>query len=233
MAKKYTYILTLLAWIISTLVSAQEIQTQNPDNEKIRGSRFIPYPSYPGSPLLNDKFLIGEIEFTDGTRHENIIMNYGAYRDELIYYNTAISTQIVIDKKSLNGFSFIDKKGVKRTFRKLFFKGSFQGDCFFELLSEGEISLLTYRKVNLEACDTYYSKSGMAYQPSYTHYFYAPKTGFKPVNISKNSLLSMFSKTNQKLIRKTLRKNGIYISDEPSFVNAWNLIRDDGIQPEF
>jgi hypothetical protein len=219
--------------LISTLVAAQEIQNQDSEHEKIRGARFIAYPSHPGSPFLNDKFLVGEVEFTDGSIQDNIILNYGAYRDELIYYNTAISTQIVIDKKSLNGFSFVDKKGGKRTFRKLYFKGSFKGDCFFEILSKGEISLLAYRKVNLEASDTYYSKTGMAYQPAYTYYLYSPEKGFTAINISKNSLLSLFSKTNQKLIRKTLRKNGVYISDEPGFIKAWELIRDYGIHPEY
>jgi hypothetical protein len=214
-------------------VAAQEIQIQDSDNEKIRGTRFIPYPTYSGSPFLNDKFIAGEIEFNDGTRQANIILNYGMYRDELIYYNAAISTQIVIDKRSLNGFSFTDKKGKTRTFRKLFYNGSFQGDCFFELLSEGKISLLAYRKVNLETCDTYNSKTGMSYQQSFTYFLYSPEKGYAPVNLTRNSLLSKFSKTNQKLIRKTLRKNGVYISDETSFVQAWNLIVENNIPVEF
>jgi hypothetical protein len=100
-------------------------------------------------------------------------------------------------------------------------------------LSEGKISLLAYRKVNLETCDTYNSKTGMSYQQSFTYFLYSPEKGYAPVNLTRNSLLSKFSKTNQKLIRKTLRKNGVYISDETSFVQAWNLIVENNIPVEF
>ena len=233
MAKIILYLVYLLCLCAAASVRAQETLPKSLDIEKIRGSRFIPYPNYPGAPFLNNKFLVGEIEFLDGTKIENIGLNYGTYRDELIYYNTAISTQIVIDKISLNGFSFFDKKGVKRVFRRQYFTGSFKGDCYFEVLSKGDISLLAYRKVNIEATDTYYSKTGMSYQPSYSYYLYSPDKGYTPINLSKNSLLSKYSKTNQKLLRKTLRKNGVYISDEPSFVKAWNLTNEYGIHPEF
>lgn len=233
MINKILYLVCLFCLCTAASVPAQDTQPKNQDIEKIKGTRFIPYPNYPGAPFLNNKFLVGEIEFLDGTKIGNIGINYGTYRDELIYYNTSISTQIVIDKISLNGFSFLDDKGVKRVFRRQYFTGSFKGDCYFEVLSKGDISLLVYRKVNIEASNTYYSKTGMSYQPSYSYYLYSPNKGYAPINLSKNSLLSKYSKTNQKLIRKTLRKNGVYISDEPSFVKAWNLINEYGIKSDF
>lgn len=210
---------------------AQEKSPANQDAEKIRGSRFIPYPNYSGSPFLNDKFLLGEIELLDGTKLGNVGLNYGTYRDELIYYNTNISIQIVIDKPSLNGFSFVDQTGRKRIFRRQFFNGYFKGDCFFELLSEGKNSLLVYRKTNLEANSAYYSKTGMAYMPAFVYYIYSPLKGYDPVKISRKSLLSKFTKTDQKLIKKTLRKSGVYITDEISFVKAWNLVGELGLEP--
>jgi len=233
MLKRNYYILTLAGLLLATFLYGQELKPDNQSYEKIRGCRFIPYPNHPGYPFLNDKFLKGEIEFNDGTRLKDIVMNYGTYRDELIYYNSSISVQIVIDKISLKGFSFIDTKGNKRVFHRQFFNGSIKDDCYFEVLSEGDIELLVYRKVSLEASNTYYSKTGMSYQPSYMYCLYAPERGYIPLNISRASLLSKFSKADQKFIKKTLRKNGVIISDELSFVRAWNVIRENGLQPVF
>jgi len=233
MTQRILYIATLIGLFATFSLNAQETQPNEKNAEKIRGSRFIPYPNYPGSSFLNSKFLLGEIEFTDGSKVSRVGINYGTYRDELIYYNTTISTQIVIDKSSLKGFSFTDKNGDKRIFRRQFFNGYFHDDCFFEVLSDGKISLLAYRKVSLEACDTYNSKSGMAFTPAYSYYLYESGKGYIPVNCSRNSLLSKFSKPNIKLIKKTLRKNGVFISDETSFVNAWNLIAELNVEPVF
>jgi hypothetical protein len=233
MSGRNHYILTLAGLLLTTLLFGQVINPGNQSYEKIRGSRFIPYPNHPGYTFLNDKFLKGEIEFNDGSKLKDIVMNYGTYRDELIYYNSTISAQIVIDKISLKGFSFVDQRGNRRVFHRQFYDGSIKDECYFEVLSEGDIELLVYRKVNLEASNTYYSKTGMSYQPSYMYCLYAPEKGYIPVNISRSSLLSKFGKADQKFIKKTLRKNGVIISDEPGFVRAWNVIRENGLQPQF
>jgi len=233
MTRKILYILSIAGLFLSVSLQAQDAQLKNKYEDKIRGARFIPYLNYPGAPFLNDKFLLGELEMLDGTTIKNIGLNYGCYRDELIYYNTDISTQIVVDKNSLKGFSFTDKRGIKRTFRRQSYNGSFKGDCFFEVLSDGDISLLSYRKVNLEASDTYDSKTGMSFQPAYTYFLYAADKGYIPLNMNRSSLLAKFNKQNQKLARKTLRKNGIIVSDEASFVQAWEVIYENGILPEF
>lgn len=227
------YFLTLLGLLVSVLLSAQAVQSDNQSQEKIRGSRFMPYPTYSGSPFLSDNFFKGELEFNDGTKLADIPMNYGTYRDELIYFNSVISAQIVVDKMSLRGFSFIDKKGIKRNFHRQYYEGSIKSDCYFEVLSEGTTELLAYRKVDLLVCDTYQSKTGMSYQPANIYFFYSPEKGYTPVNISRSSLLSKFVKADQKFIRRTLRKNGIIISDESGFIMAWNLISENGLQVKF
>lgn len=233
MKKTIIPIFSFLILLFSHAALAQDPGNDVIQDEKIRGFRFAPYPNYPGAPFLNDKFLMGEVELVNGTRIGNIGLNYGTYRDELIYYNTKISAQIVIDKMSLKGFSFYDKSGRKRVFRRQYFTGSFQGDCFFEVLSDGKISLLVFRKVNLETCNTYYSKSGMAYEPAYTYYLYEAGKGYLQLNPTRMSLLSKFSKQDQKAIRKMLRKNEVIVMDEPTFVQAWQLIEERGLQPIF
>lgn len=222
--------LFILAEILlaATSLYAQNSQTQRPYNE-IRGSRFVPNPNHPGRSFLYDKFLWGEIELTDGTVIENIGLNYNAYRDELVYYNAAVAAQISIDKVSLKRFSINESNGKKRTFLRLFFNGSFKGDCYFELLTKGSVSLLAYRKVDLGPSDTYYSKTGMAYQPAYDYYLYSADKGFSQIKPGRTSLLSKFDKTNQKVVKKLLRKNGISISDESGLINALVVIAENKI----
>lgn len=223
------YLTILLLTLSSSDLMAQNLGTGNQSGKKIRGARFMPYPNYTGKPYLYDKFIFGEIEFTDGTKINNIGLSYSTYRDELIYYNTEVSTQIIVDKISLKGFILNVPFGEQRIFRRMQSTGFAKEERYYELLFEGKTSLLAYRKVNLESCDTYYSKSGLAYQPAYIYYLYSPEKGFSALNPTRNSLLSKFNKANQKIVKKLLRKNGIFITDEANLIKAWALIEEKNI----
>ncbi len=228
------YFVVVCGLLLIPTLKAQENISNNWNTEKIRGTRLVPYPAANGDPYLTSKFLPGEIEFNDGVKIQDVGLRYSCYRDELIYFNKAISTQIVIDKVSLKSFSFIDENGAPRLFRKQYYDGFMSGFRFFEVLSDGGISLLVYRKVGLLLCDVYLDDSGkqknMSYQKDYSYFFYSPKKGYTFVRISKSSLLSKFDKTDQILVKKILRKNRLTASDEISFVKAWNLIKENGIK---
>ena len=230
MANRILLIITILGLLTTITVTAQERLQKNGNTEKIKGTRFIPYPGYSGSPYLTDKFVVGEIEFLDGVKAGNLGLRYSSYQDELIYYNSVVSAQIIIDKISLKGFSFTDDKGETRVFRRQYYNGLFHEERFFEVLSDGKFSLLVYRKVDLETCDISYNKFGLAFQPSFYYYIYSADKGYSPLKMNRSSLLSKFNKPNQKLVKKMLRKNKVLIEDEHSFVAAWNLIKDKEIE---
>lgn len=230
MARISIYLILFLGMLSTSDLLAQNSETVNQSVDKIRGARFMPYPNYTGKPYLYDRFIFGEIELTDGTKISNIGLSYSCYRDELIYYNTDISAQIVIDKLSLKGFSLKEANGKQRMFRRMQGTGFNKEQRYYEILFEGKTSLFVYRKVNLESCDTYYSKSGLAYQPAYIYYLYSAEKGFSALNPTRNSLLSKFSKSNQKIVKKLLRKNGIFITDEANFIKAWMLIAEKDIK---
>ena len=231
-------IISVIILVVGLLhIPTLKAQDKLPDNwnaEKIRGTRLVPYPAAEGNPYLTEKFLNGAIEFNDGEKIQDVGLRYSCYRDELVYFNKAISTQIVMDKISLKAFSFVDENGMPRVFCKQFYDGFMSGFRFFEVLSEGEPSLLVYRKVGLLVCDVYLDDSGkqknMSYQKDYSYFFYSPDKGYTFVRINKSSLLSKFGKTDQILVKKILRKNRVTISDENSFVRAWNLIKENGIK---
>ncbi|HEY3388754.1 MAG TPA: hypothetical protein VGK38_04225 [Prolixibacteraceae bacterium] len=236
MANRILYIVIFFSLLATTSLTAQ-VEQKKWSDQKIKGTRQIPYSAYSGSPFLNDKFADGQIEFLDGTKLDNIGLRYSSYRDEVIYYNATISAQIIIDKISLKGFSFTDEKGDKRTFRHQYYNGFFPGERYFEVLSDGDTSLLVYRKVTLQTCPLYNDNSGvlrnMSYQEAYNYYIYNEKKGYELIRINKNSLLSKFDKPTQKLVKKLLRRNSLSVRDESGFVRAWNLIKENGIKINF
>ncbi len=233
MAKRILFLITIFGLLAVSALFAQEKLQKDWKPDKIKGTRFIPYPPYSGTPYFNEKFVLGEIELLDGTKIGNLGIRYSSFQDELIYYNTDIKTQIVIDKISLKGFSYPDELGTKRSFRRQNFDTYLQEERFFEVLSDGNISLLAYRKVDLETCDTSYSKFGLAYMPAYHFYAWSAGKGYTSLKMSRSSLLSKFDKPSQKIVKRLLRKNGIQILDEATFVQAWNLIMQNGLSINF
>jgi hypothetical protein len=218
------------------LLTAQEELPKNWNSEKVKGARFIPYATYQGNPFLTDGFVPGSIEMADGTTISQLQLRYSTYQDELIYYNSTISTQIIVDKASIKGFSITDEKGVIRTFRQQSYDGPMSGSRFFEVLSEGDVTLLVHRKVLLLTCPIYGEvgkEKNISYQEAYNYFLYNKLKGFKLIKISKNSLLSLFDLSNQKLAKKILRKNNISIRNENSFIKAWNLLRENNLAINF
>lgn len=237
MVNRVLYIIILLGLLTATSIRAQEQEPVNWNTEKIRGTRHFPYPSYSGNPYLTEKFVLGEIEFTDGESIEKLFLRYSTYKDEVIYFNRSISAQIAIDKISVKAFTLIGDDGIKRTFRQQYFNGFLSGNRFFEVLSDGEIALLAYRSVVLQYCPVYNNEIGivknMEYVPSFNYYLYTTKNGYIPIKIGKNPFLSKFTKPNQKLVRKLLRQNKITIKDEPGMVKALELVKANRIAINF
>ena len=237
MTYKIVYIAALLSLLATRSLIAQETVNKDWNIEKIRGSRLIPYLTLNGNPYLTDKFVTGEIEFADGEKITNLSLRYSTFQDEVIYYNNVLTARIIIDKRSLHSFSFIDADGRLRRFRQQYYNGFLPENRYFEVLSEGDFSLLAFRKVIMQTCPVYTDLSGspknMEYQKSYTYFIYNPKTGYEQIKIGKNSLLSKFDKSNQKLVKKILRSNKVVIKDESDFIKAWNMIRKNGIAMTF
>jgi hypothetical protein len=230
-------ILFFLVLNLFTTAFAQQVPVKNWDFEKIKGTRFLPYPSYTGFPFLTDTWVPGKIELKDGVVIDSLNLRYSSFKDELVYYNPTNSSQIVIDKISLNGFSFTDKDGNIRVFRKLYYDNFGKGDRFFEVLVDGETKLLAYRKVSLETTQPYKEEKGimknMMYGLDYSYYFYSPQNGYTSVRMNRMSLLSKFDKVSQKPIKKLLRKYRIRVADQESFTLAWKVIEKEGYKVKF
>lgn len=207
------------------------------DGQKIKGVRYIAYPTYTGFPFLTEVWVPGKIEFTNGDIADSLFLRYSSFKDELLYYNKVLSTQIIIDKESIKGFSFTTKEGNIRIFRKQYDDEPTKGEHFFEVISQGSTDLVVWRKVILSSTMSYKDESNtmkdQAYFTSYQYYFYCPEKGYAPVKLNRNALLAEFKESDIKPIRKLLHKNQVRINDEDSFVLAWKIIERAGYKVNF
>ncbi len=238
MKSRFLHIFFLfLASILMIQANGQVKMRPGWDAEKIKGVRNVVYPFYKGTPFLIDKWVMGKIEFADGEVADSISLRYSSYKDELIYFNQEAGAQIVIDKDILKGFSFIDTNGKLRKFRKQYYDNYLKADRYFEILSEGKVDVLSYRKVNLITTFAYKDENGvlknMEYLPEYLYYIYSPTDGYEQIRMNRESLLSKFEKTSQKPIRKLLRKQHITVSGEESFVRAWKAVEQANFKVVF
>jgi len=225
-------LLFTLLFSFAASVGAQEPLNRHWEGQKIKGVRHIAYPTYTGFPFLTDVWAPGKIEFTNGESADSLFLRYSCFKDELLYFNKALSIQIVIDKASINGFSFTAKDGITRKFRKQYYDGFQKGYHYFEVLSEGQSDLLVFRRIILSSTTAYKDESNMlkdqVYISSYQFYFYSPEKGYAVIRLNRNSLLAKFNVADQMPIKKLLRKNHIRISDEKSLILAWKTIERAG-----
>lgn len=225
-----------LSFLTASQVVAQEELPGAWNAPKIKGIRFLPDATYQGNPFLNDVFTAGEINLEDGTKITGVQLKYNNYRDELIYYNTEISTQIQVDKISVSSFALADEKGDKHFYRKQIVAGYMPGERYLEVLSVGDVALLVHRKVLLLTCPVYGDagkEKSMSYQEAFNYYLYNARHGFELIKPGKNSLLSKLNKSDQLLLRKILRKNDVTITDEKSFLKAWDLVKSNKMVVHF
>lgn len=238
MTKKiFQIVLFLLVISCPDLTFAQEIPSKNWDIEKIRGVRQPPYPAYRGSPFYTDSWVPGKIELSDGVIIDSLSLRYSSLKDELVYFNDEVRVQINIDKLSLKGFEFTGADDKFHVFRKQYYDNIEKEYRFFEVLSDGETSLLSFRKVNQNISAPYKEKNGvtknMIYEEDYYYYFYSSSQGYTPVRPTHSSLIARFDKATQKQIKKLLRKNDIRVVDEASLILAWNIIEKAGYKVVF
>ncbi len=231
MKRKIWLLVVLLGFLTVSRVAAQEELPGVWNAPKIKGIRFLPDATYQGNPFLNDVFTAGEINLMDGTKIVDVQLKYNNYRDELIYYNADITTQILVDKISVSSFSLADERGDKHFYIKQTVTGYMPGERYLEVLSEGDVVLLVHRKVLLLTCPVYGDpgkEKSMSYQEAFNYYLYNSRKGFELIKPGKNSLLSKLDNSDQQLLlRKILRKNDLKITDEVSFLKAWNLVKSN------
>jgi hypothetical protein len=105
---------------------------------------------------------------------------------------------------------------------------------YFEVIYDGFVDVLCFRKTVLLPCPVYKSNSGVEKNQKFVHssryYIHHPVKGFFPTKIKRNALLSAYSKKDKKEIRKLLRENNLPISNEYEFGSVLKVIESAGFK---
>ncbi len=224
-------ILLVAAIFVFNTVIAQDNHDQSWYAEKIVGKRFSNDNFFRGSQYIINDWTKGTLLFENGEKVSGLDIRYNSFLDQLIYFNPIVSVEILIDKNTITGFTF-DYKSKNYTYKKIFFPNFPKGIRYFEVIYDGFVDVLCYRKTTLLTCPIYKSISGseknQEFSRSFRFYIYLPEKGFVATKMRRGALLSNYSNNDKKEIRKLLRKKNITISNEYDFGSALKVIESAG-----
>ena len=206
-------------------------ESSNLVHGKLGGKVFKMAPDALTHFLYPGKWVNGEIIFVDGEVFNDIDLRYHAFDDELIVYNKHNSKPFVVDKFRVKEFIF-DDNGVRKKFVRLNLTKDDTLGKYFEMLVEGESSLLAFRYIAERKVDAYIDKSGIKRDTEYwaknNYYVYSPESGSHKMTPKRKSFYTTFP-NHKKEIRKIFRQARLLIKDESSMVNAFQLLQNKNV----
>lgn len=232
--KSILYILFLSSTVS---LSAQQVDQQSklltePAFElRLTGESFTAPTGYMGKQYFKHEWFEGRILLTNGELVANKQLQYSGLVDELIWRNSANQRTFKLDKFSVDEFWLEERKDSSYHFKRINTVESrtgFPTDIFAEVALEGRFSLYIYRRINVtdivirkdKEADFYFKR--IEPQPEY----YLKQPSGKYVSVKKanqSSFLQLFP-DEKKDIRKLLRENDLYISNEQDLIGAIELL---------
>lgn len=189
------------------------------------------------SALANSKFLYpsewidGAVTLKDGDTYENMKLRYHVYEDELIAYNKNNNTLYFVEKELVKSFSF-EEDGKTRIFLKLSRAKGNGKQQYFEELYSGTLSLLVFRYMYEHKVSPYLDKLGTMRDTEYRlqseFYLYSENRPPQKILPKRRALLNTFPE-NKKEIKKVLRRNGLYIKEQQSMIQAFRILDEAGL----
>ena len=96
-------------------------------------------------------WLYGDITLTNGQVAKNEYLRYNGFLDEILWIRSTDYKTVIIERNSIESCVLYDKSGsVSAKYRKEDVKDiiwEFEDDVFMQVLAEGQVELLIYRKV--------------------------------------------------------------------------------------
>jgi len=187
---------------------------------------FSDYRQVKGSPYLYDDWMIGDIFLDNGRGIKNVMIKFDVYAHRVLVYHENLKRVVLIEKQHTAEF-ILRVSGEERRFRKLMEVNSkskvFDG-CYFEVLSEGEISLL---KLNYR--DVYpINNPNKIFIDEFTdeeNYMVFVNNDYKQIRLSRNYFFHNYPEYKDQL-RKYIRKNKLKVRTEKDFVKAINYLNE-------
>jgi len=202
---------------------------------KIMGEIFYIDPLSSRFFFLQDDWVKGKIELTDGDVYENIDIRYNCKTDQLIAYNSRIRALFTVDKNIIKSFSYKDyffgENYKEREFVKLNWDKLYSRVGFFEQLYTGNTTLLAFHHIEELKVAPYVDRLGrmnnLEYKRRVNYYLYNSEKEFKKITIKRRSVLKAFPE-NKKEIKKILRQSKIILQNEDALIQVIERIDKAG-----
>jgi len=224
MRKHYLIIILLF---ISPCIFAQGIPdtlTRFFQIEKLAGNKYMDIAYKYLGLYYFEEWTNGKILLSSGEEIENISLHYNGYTDQLLWLKDNV-IQIIIDKKSLSGFSLFNA-GKEYKFRKYRILSS--GDTvnnFCQELYKGKVNLLVVRHNRLDCESIHNYIMYYVYVPSPAYFIY--KNG-KSINLKKMRLSALYKAfpERKEILKQKAKEKHVRVKSEEDFVKAVQALEE-------
>lgn len=181
------------------------------------------YQDVNGSPFLVNKFVQGDVKFTNGKIAKNIAIMYDQVLDAVIfkgknnedYYFTDKIAEFIIDYNNLNG----EQKSI--------FRNGFAVDknltdqSFFQVLIDGKIKLLKRNQKTITSTKEYNSATVVKnINEAVTYYITKDNVPLALKRLDNKSLMSLFDAQYASKIADYLTSNKLNLKSEIDLINV-------------
>lgn len=187
---------------------------------------FAEYKQVKGSPFLFEDWMQGDIFLDNGKEINNVMIRLDVFAHRILVYHENLKRVVLIEKQHANEF-ILQVGSEEKRYRKLFnvnSKAKVLDGCYFEVLSEGEISLF---KLNFLDLYTINDPGSIFIEEFYEqkNYIVFVNNEYRQIRLRKNYFYHNYPQYKDQL-RKYIRKNKLKVGTEKDFVKAVNYLNE-------
>lgn len=187
---------------------------------------FSEYKQVKGSAYLLDDWMLGTIYLDDGNKMGDVQFKLDAFAHRIIIYQENLKRLVIAEKEHITGF-VAEINNTNKTFKKILdvnSKTKVYDGCYFEVLTEGKVSLykLNYKEIlPIHDANSKYIEEFI----NGFSYFTLVNNEYLHIRLGRNFLYRNFPEYKVQL-RKFIRKNKLNVRKENDSVIAVNYLNE-------
>ena len=221
---KVRYIISILMLHVSVSLPAQDNIMLKLPVSKLTGTVYYTPPEGNSEYFFLKDWVPGSIRLTNGDLYEGVQANYYVMGDELVIFHTRLKQLVRLDKEKVKEFSLETPEG-NRDFIRI---AAGSQPHFYEIVYEGNYSLLVFHYIFEQKNRPYHDKNGFLRHTRLIkkkrYFLYsAGEPRLAPLQENPRSLIQNFP-GQQKELKKTLRTARLKGKKEEKFVKAFQVL---------
>ncbi len=185
----------------------------NFDTEKLTGTKYIYSVFTARDHFYQPEWYEGTLTTIHGEVLTSYKLRYNGFTGELVAYNDRVKGLFVVDRKIVADFSVNHPDGTIQRFKKLTLRGPETPEFYFEILHEGEISVISHVRITEQNTSLFKNEFGLLdnrrFETLRTHYLVLADGSHMRIYSGRKWLLQLFP-DRKKEVRRFLREQGFY-----------------------